>query len=124
MAEAQQRPRKIPLGFYREGQGREPVREWLKGLPQGECHAIGKDLLRAQVQTDLPTRRTVGVLICLYQEQLGVLHGFIKKTRTTSEDDLALARKRKTHLSGSPVVTLKTVSQWEDQRRGRGLNRV
>jgi hypothetical protein len=46
MAEDQP-PRKVPLIFYRLRGGREPVREWLKGLPEAERHAIGKDLLRA-----------------------------------------------------------------------------
>jgi phage-related protein len=111
------RPRKIPLIFYSLRPGSEPVREWLRGLPVAERHAIGKDLLRAQwrwpagmplcrplgsglweVRTDLPTKRTARVLLCLYQEHLVALHGFIKKTRTTPEDDLALARKRQKQL--------------------------
>lgn len=108
-----QPPRKIPLIFYRLRPGNEPVREWLKGLPEAERHAIGRDLLRAQwrwpvgmplcrplgnglweVRTDLPTKRTARVLLCLHDGHLVALHGFIKKTRTTPEDDLALARKR------------------------------
>jgi len=110
-------PRKIPLVFYSVRPGREPVREWLKGLPQAERHAIGADLQRAQwrwpvgmplcrpignglweVRTDLPTKRTARVLISLYEGRLVALHGFIKKTRTTPEDDLALARKRQQEL--------------------------
>ena len=46
MGEGQQ-PRKIPLAFYQVRPGHEPVREWLKGLPEAERHAIGRDLLRA-----------------------------------------------------------------------------
>jgi phage-related protein len=110
-------PQKIPLVFYRTAAGSEPVREWLKGLDVMERHAIGKDLLRAQwrwpvgmplcrpmgyglweVRTDLPTKRTSRVLICLYQEQLVALHGFIKKTRDTPDEDLAIARKRQKEL--------------------------
>jgi phage-related protein len=112
MSEEQQ-PRKIPLVFYSVRPDSEPVREWLKGLPEAERHAIGRDLLRAQwrwpagmplcrpmgnglweIRTDLPTRRTARVLLCLHAEHLVALHGFIKKTRTTPEDDLVLARKR------------------------------
>jgi len=37
-------------------------------------------------------------LICLYQDHLVALHGFIKKTRATREADLALARKRQKEL--------------------------
>jgi len=53
-----QPPRKIPLIFYRLRPGNEPVREWLKGLPEGERHAIGRDLLRAQ------WRWPVGMPLC------------------------------------------------------------
>jgi phage-related protein len=116
MADAPQL-RKIPLIFFRSEGGSEPVREWLKGLPEPERQAIGKDLLRAQwrwpvgmplcrplghglweVRTDLPTKRTARVLLCLYREHLVALHGFIKKTRATPDEDLALARKRQKEL--------------------------
>jgi len=109
--------RKIPLIFYRLRPEVEPVRDWLKKLPEGERHAIGKDLLRAQwrwpvgvplcrplgnglweIRTDLPTKRTARVLLCLCREHLVALHGFIKKTRSTPDDDLALARKRMKEL--------------------------
>jgi hypothetical protein len=39
---------KIPLTFFRSGKGAEPVREWLRELPEAERRAVGKDLLRAQ----------------------------------------------------------------------------
>jgi len=116
MAESPQ-PLKTPLIFYCSEPGREPVREWLQELPEAERQAIGKDLLRAQwrwpvgmplcrplgggmweIRTDLPTKRTARVLICLYRGHLVALHGFIKKTRATPEDDLALARKRQKEL--------------------------
>src|SRR5271167_1676373 len=108
---------RIPLIFFRTPAGSEPVREWLKELPEAERQAIGKDLLRAQwrwpvgmplcrpmgsglweVRTDLPTKRTSGVLLCLYREHLVALHGFIKKTRATPDEDLAIARKRRKEL--------------------------
>ncbi len=116
MAEDRQ-PQKIPLVFFRSENGIEPVREWLKELPEAERQAIGKDLLRAQwrwpvgmplcrplgdglweIRTDMQTKRTARVLICLYREHLVALHGFIKKTRTTPEDDLVLAKKRRKEL--------------------------
>ena len=110
-------PQKTPLVFFRTSSGGEPVREWLKGLPEEERLAIGRDLLRAQwrwpvgmplcramgsglweVRTDLPTKRTARVLLCHYREHLVALHGFIKKSRSTPDEDLALARKRKKEL--------------------------
>jgi len=110
-------PKKIPLVFFRTIAGSEPVREWLRELPQDERHTIGRDLLRAQwrwpvgmplcrpmgrglreIRTDLPTGRTARVLICLYRDHLVALHGFIKKTRATPDEDLELARRRKKEL--------------------------
>ena len=35
-------PRKVPLIFFRSGRGAEPVREWLKGLPEADRQAVGK----------------------------------------------------------------------------------
>jgi phage-related protein len=110
-------PQKVPLIFFRTGKGTEPVREWLKELPEAERHAVGKDLLRApwrwpvgmplcrpmgsglwEVRTDLPTKRTARVMLCLYDEHLVALHGFIKKAQATPDEDLALARKRQREL--------------------------
>ena len=110
-------PQKIPLVFFRSSAGKEPVREWLHSLPAVERQAIGKDLLRAQwrwpvgmplcrplgrglweVRTDLPTDRTARMILCVYRDHLVALHGFIKKTRTTPHDDLALARQRQKEL--------------------------
>ena len=110
-------PEKIPLTFFRTAAGSEPVREWLKGLPEAERQAVGRDLLRAQwrwpvgmplcrpmgaglweIRTDLPTKRTARVLLCVYRKHLVALDGFIKKTRATPDEDLALARLRRKEL--------------------------
>jgi phage-related protein len=110
-------PQKIPLIFFRTEGGSEPVPEWLKGLAEAERQAVGQDLLRAQwrwpvgmplgrplgnglweVRTDLPTKRTARVLLCIYRGHLVALHGFLKKTRTTPDEDLELARKRQKEL--------------------------
>ena len=109
--------KKSPLIFFRTGKGTEPVREWLKELPEAERHAVGNDLLRAQwrwpvgmplcrpmgnglweIRTDLPTNRTSRVLLCLCRGHLVARHGFIKKARATPDEDLALARKRQKEL--------------------------
>jgi hypothetical protein len=34
-------PQKVPLIFFRTGKGTQPLREWLKELPEAERHAIG-----------------------------------------------------------------------------------
>ncbi len=39
----------IPVVFYRSPTGVEPVRNWLRGLPEGDRRAIGADLALVQV---------------------------------------------------------------------------
>jgi phage-related protein len=51
-----------------------------------------------EVRTDLPTKRVARVVLCVYREHLVALHGFIKKTRATPAEDLALVRKRRKEL--------------------------
>jgi phage-related protein len=51
-----------------------------------------------EVRTDLPANRAARVLPCLYRGHLVALHGFIKKTRTTPDEGLTLARKRRKEL--------------------------
>jgi phage-related protein len=63
------------------------------------CRCAGRwDKVLWEVRTDLPSNRTARVLICFYRDRLVALHGFIKKTRATPEDDLTLARKRQKGL--------------------------
>lgn len=108
------RPWKIPVVFYRTPAGIEVVRNWLRGLDEGDRNAIGQDLMRVQyrwpvgmplcrsmgdglweIRSDLPSNRIARVLFSVQQGKILVLHGFIKKTQKTPEDDLALARRRK-----------------------------
>jgi phage-related protein len=60
------------------------------------CRPMGNGLW--EIPTDLPTKRTSRVLLCLHREHPVALHGFIKKTRATPEEDLALARRRQKEL--------------------------
>ena len=107
------RPRKIPVVFYRTPAGAEVVRDWLRGLDENDRTVLGQDLMRVQyrwpvgmplcramggglweVRSDLAGNRIARVLFSVQQDRILVLHGFIKKTRKTPDDDLALARKR------------------------------
>lgn len=89
------------------------MRDWLKRLDRDDRLAVGGDLQRVQyrwpvgmplcralqgglweVRTNLPSRTTARVLICFHDGLLYALHGFIKKTEKTPDDDLRLARSR------------------------------
>ena len=110
----QARPQpKIPVKFYRTAAGSEVVRDWLRGLDEGERSAIGLDLMRAQfrwpvgmplcrslgtglweLRTNLPGNRIARLMFCVKPDGLLVLSGFIKKTQKTPGAELVLGRRR------------------------------
>jgi phage-related protein len=61
---------------------------------------IGMPLVRSlkgglwEVRSTLPSRRIARPILCFHQDTLVVLHSFIKKTRKTPPEDLALAKRR------------------------------
>lgn len=103
---------RLTVRFYREASGSEPVREWLKSLPDDEKREIGTDIKTVQfgwpmgmpivnhverdiweVRSRLSTR-IARVLFTLEGGEVILLHGFIKKDRRTPRPDLDLARRR------------------------------
>ena len=108
---------KIPLVFFSTEAGNEPVRDWLKELPEADRRAVGQDLMRAQwrwpigmplcrnlgnslweIRSSLPRGRIARVIFCTRDGALVALHGFIKKTQKTPQSDLDLAAKRQKEL--------------------------
>ncbi len=108
--------KRAPAIFFRTEAGGEPVREWLKSLPYSEdrkrigvdiatiefgwpigmpvCRAVGSGIY--EVRTDLEHNRIARVLFYIDRRgRMVLLHGFIKKTRKTPDEDLQLARSRK-----------------------------
>ena len=109
--------KRLPASFYRSDSGREPVREWLKGLEPEDRKAIGEDikdvefswpigmpLVRSlgrelwEVRSSLPRGSIARILFCVDQGRMVLLHGFIKKSQKTSRRDIDLALKRRTEL--------------------------
>lgn len=103
----------IPVFFYRTSSGNEPVRDWLRSLPDTDRRIIGFDLATVQVgwpvgmplclplggglwevRSILTSRRIARILFCVHEGRIGILHGFIKKTQKTPQDEIELARKR------------------------------
>ena len=110
--------RDTPLAviFYRTSSGREPVRDWLKSLPVEERKIIGEDIKTIQfgfplgmplvrklksglweIRSMLPSR-IARTLFTLYEGDIILLHGFIKKSQKTPREDLDLALKRMMNL--------------------------
>ncbi|MCC6341744.1 MAG: type II toxin-antitoxin system RelE/ParE family toxin [Bryobacterales bacterium] len=105
--------KRLPAVFYRTDHGREPVREWLRGLDPPDRKVIGEDikdveiswplgmpLVRAmggglwEVRSSLPRGRIARVLFCVDSENMILLHGFIKKSRKTPRPEIDLALRR------------------------------
>ena len=101
--------------FYRLASGREPVREWLAGLPREDRRLIGRDVMKVEfgwpcgpplcarlanhpglheVRSNLTGRRIARVFFAVSGRDMVLLHGFIKKTRATPRKELALAQRR------------------------------
>lgn len=106
--------KRLPARFYRSDSGREPVREWLKGLDLEDRKIIGEDikdvefswpigmpLVRSlggelwEVRSSLRRGRIARVIFCVAHGSMVLLHGFIKKTQKTPQHDIDLALKRK-----------------------------
>jgi phage-related protein len=108
--------KRVQAVFYRTEAGGEPVRAWLKSLPSREDRKrIGEDIKTVEfgwpvgmpvcrpvgggiyeVRSDLAQNRIARVLFYFDKNgRMVLLHGFIKKTQKTPEEDLELARRNK-----------------------------
>jgi phage-related protein len=108
--------KRVPAIFFRTEAGGEPVRDWLKGLPLPQDRKrIGEDIKTVEfgwpigmpvcmplgdgiyeVRTSLVQNRISRVLFYIDKKgRMVLLHGFIKKTQKTPDEDLELARSNK-----------------------------
>jgi phage-related protein len=104
--------RPLAVVFFRTDAGNEPVRAWLRELPKEERKAIGEDILTVQfawpvgkplvdsfggglweIRSNLKGK-IARTFFMLHNEEIVLLHGFIKKDRKTPKPDFALAKKR------------------------------
>jgi phage-related protein len=107
------RSKKLPAFFFETTIGNQPVREWIRGLPMEDRKLIGRDIQKVEfgwplgmpycrglgnglweVRSDLTDGKIGRVIFCVAQERMVLLHGFVKKTQKTPEQDLKLAIKR------------------------------
>jgi phage-related protein len=115
----------LPASFYRTATGAEPVRKWLKALSREDKRIVGTDIATVEfgwpvgmptcrplgsrrglleVRSSLTQNRIARVLFCIHQGHMVLLHGFIKKTQQTPENDLDLAVKRQKEVEGGKAA--------------------
>jgi phage-related protein len=111
--------KRIPASFYKTAKGNEPVRDWLRALRREDRFLIGTDIKLVEygwpvgmptcrpmgnglfeVRTNLSQGRIARVLFCIWENQMILLHGFIKKTQKTPKSDLDLALDHKRNIEG------------------------
>jgi phage-related protein len=106
----------IPVRFFRTASGTEPVREWLKELSRDDCSLIGEDIKTVEygwpigmplcrsisgykdlweVRSKITGGRVARVIFYIKDGEMILLHGFIKKTQKTPQNDLDVAAKRR-----------------------------
>jgi phage-related protein len=105
--------RPLNVVFFKTDTGNEPVREWLRALSKEDSKGIGADILTVQyawpvgkplvdnlgdgiweVRSRLDNR-IARTLFAMVDQEIVLLHGFIKKQQKTPQDELELAKKRK-----------------------------
>lgn len=104
--------------FFKNENGTEPVRDWLRSLEKEDKKVIGEDIKTVQygwpigmpvvrkMEKDIWEIRThlhggiARVLFTVFDEKMVLLHGFIKKSQKTPIEILQCARKRKNMLKG------------------------
>lgn len=112
--------RPLAVVFFRTETGHEPVREWLKTLAKEDCKTIGTDILTVQYAWPIGKplvdslgegiwevrsrlrNRIARTLFAVVDEEIVLLHGFIKKQQKTPQDELELAKKRKKQYLQKP----------------------
>jgi phage-related protein len=114
-ARSENQGKRVPAIFYRTEAGGEPVREWLKGLSPEDRKRIGEDIKTVEfgwplgmpvcrplgggvyeVRSSLAQNRIARVLFYIDKRaRMVLLHGFVKKTQKTPQEDLELARTNK-----------------------------
>jgi phage-related protein len=105
-------PRPLCTLFFQTEAGNEPVRDWLKALPRADQKLIGADILAVQWKWPVgkplvdslggglwEVRSSLGdriarVFFIVVDEEIILLHGIIKKSRTAPKNELDLARSR------------------------------
>jgi len=104
--------RPLKVVFFQTETGNEPVRDWLHDLPKPERWSIGSDIKDVQWRWPLGlplvdymgsglweirsklNDRIARIFFIEYDQKLILLHAIIKKSRTTPQQDLKLARRR------------------------------
>ena len=110
--------KKLPAVFFASGSGNRPVREWLYSLDEEDRRLIGYDIATAEfawpvgmplcrslgnglweIRSSIGNGRIARIIFAVVDEQMVLLHGFVKKTRKIPKPELDPALQRKTEIT-------------------------
>jgi phage-related protein len=102
----------LDVRFFSTNAGKEPVLEWIKEMGTPDRKTIGEDIKAVQIGWPLGmplvrkmakdlweirislNRRIARVLFTIIGSDMVLLHGFVKKSQATPQEDLDLAKDR------------------------------
>ena len=107
----------INVIFFNKLSGIEPVKEWLKTLSKEDMKLIGQDIKTVEfgwpigmplvrkldkslweVRINLTSNKIARVLFTVCKSTMVLLHGFIKKSQKTPDNDLKLGKSRRDQI--------------------------
>jgi phage-related protein len=106
--------KKLEAYFFKTSKQREPVKEWLQSLSKADKKIIGEDILTVQyawplgmplvanlgqglweVRSKLEGGRISRIIFFMHEDKMILVNGFFKKSQKTPQEELELAKKRK-----------------------------
>ena len=109
--------KKIVARFFVSATGKMPVRVWILEQEPDDRRVIGKDIQKIEfgwpigmpycrpfgrglweVRSDLLSGRIARILFCIRDGEMVLLHGFVKKTQKTPQQEIDLAIHRMKEL--------------------------
>ena len=110
--------KKLPAVFYATHGGKESVRDWLLDLNEEDRRIVGYDIGTAEfgwpvgmplcrslgqglweIRSNISSGRIARVVFTVVNEQMVLLHGFVKKSQKIPKPDLDVALKRKKEIT-------------------------
>src|SRR5438874_5558937 len=85
------------------------------------CRPLASRRGLLEVRSSVTQNRIARVVFCIHQGQMVLLHGFIKKTQQTPENDLGLAVKRQRRLKVAKRRNKHVGSSFDEFLRTEGL---
>lgn len=109
--------KKIKALFYKNSNGKEPVKEWLYTLSRDDMKTVGEDIRTVEygfpigmpicrplgnrlfeVRSDISNKQIARVIFTIIDSHMVLLHGFTKKTQKTLKQDIEVAKNRAREL--------------------------